>query len=70
MFFISVLTYVFWGEGKGGGGVRASQFLKAPFRGVMPFLISLEGVKRFVVLCDGSYQPTPGLNNEWSLSTT
>ena len=50
MFFISVLTYVFWGEEKGGGGVGASQFLKAPFRGVMPFLISLEGVKRFVVL--------------------
>ena len=32
------------GEGEGG---EARQFLKAPFRGVMPFKISLEGVKTF-----------------------
>ena len=36
------------GEGEGGrGGGEARQFLKAPFRGVMPFKISLEGVKTF-----------------------
>ena len=35
------------GEGGGGRGWKARQFLKAPLRVVMPFLISLEGVKKF-----------------------
>ena len=46
----------------------------------MPFLVfqdrsrsstpgfTWKGSKRFVVLSDGSYQPTPGINNEWSLN--
>ena len=59
---------------------RREPVFKRTFRGVMPFLVfqdrsrsstsgfTWKGSKRFVVLSDGSYQPTPGINNEWSLN--
>ena len=56
-FCVFNLTYIFFG---GGGRVRGLANFKSTFRGVMPFFsFPLKGSRRFVVLSDGSYQPTP-----------